>query len=1366
MANVSKIKKIEFNLLSSEDIKHDSIIQITDMESYSKNEPNSGGIFDKKMGGINKHELCTTDNLPSNKSPGYFGYIDLALPVYNFHHMDTTIKILSVICIHCSKLIVKTDLVHMSQKNKLGYLFNQYKNFPPRHVFVCKHCSLIQPTKYSFDKKGIDSASSVIITKNHPISIIYPEYAQRIFSRISQKDIEFLGIKNLENLIINRIPVCPPFCRPTVFMGEDIKSEDHITMKYNELLKDNNITQQLILDKRNDLVERQRSVLHYDVATLFDNEAKGLVGTTNKSGVPHVTFGQRINGKISKEGRIRGNLMSKRVEFSARTVISPDPNLNCNEIGIPKYIAMELTLEEKVTVNNYVYLLQHVKNGPSEYPGSKGIIKSSGIFLSSLNENTTLEIGDIVIRHLRDGDYVLINRQPTLHKMSMMGHKVHILPGSSFRLNVNVTEPYNADFDGDEMNLHCPQSIVAQNEVACIAAVHNQCMSPASNLPGIVFIQDNVLSAYKLSKDEKAFSGRKLMNVLSFSNNFYNGKHIKNTYTGLEAIEYFLPEFTDIKDICKGNILDKKKLIKILKFIWHEHGNKECFKFINSTQSLFREYLLSKSFSLSPKDLDCSKEIIDSIDKNLENLNKELDKKSYEHQLTNKKFKKSLSQKDNFENLVMKEFDTISKITEKTLISNEKSRIMDLINSKSKGKNKNVMQIKGFLGQQLAGGGRITNGFTNRTLPHYEKFSENIFSKGFVARSFNRGLTATEYFFHTAGGRDGLIDQALQTGQSGYLQYQMVKTLEDLIVQQNGIVKDANREIVQFKYGSDGSSSEHVEAQDLKQIMSMNIDELELLYELNNNSQQWNIFLEKPLSLTDDQKTLLQNYYHEILEIRRFLIENSLLNPIHTFNHPVNIQNKIEFCANKFKLSKDFKTDLDPITIIQSYYSMVSDNDTNVLFKFLLFTIASPKELICKYRFNKNAFDYFLNRVIKSYQNSRVERGEPVGITSALSIGEPSTQLVLNSFHAAGSGTSGGLPRIQELMYGLNKPDNASMTIHLLPPHNLVKKNVNHIINEEFLHKNIKDSLVGSSLYSFKHIINKPIMNSYKAFIGSDIDDAKWIIKLQFSNDIQIDKVWIVLNNISEVSNLFIKEQNLIFMPIFEDKKKTPLKTLYNNLIQKIKATKISGIENINNVNVEETEQFYYDTTLHSLNSKKVYKCVTSGTNLDEIFQNPSVDFENTISNNVIDTYEILGIEAARHVLLNELYSVLENVADLDIRHVELLTDRLLQKGYYSTIKIESLEAYNSQPLVRASYMNVVNEFQKAALKGEFDDIQGISPNIMCGQCPPCGTGLVDVKLDEDILMDNLVSEKKSNYLHKELPKITIHKQVKFDFDE
>lgn len=447
-----RVEGIKFNVLSPDDIRRMSVVQITSQDLYENNLPKFFGLFDPKMGPYDKNFLCTTCHHTYMECPGHFGHIELAEPVYNIHFMNILKKLLACVCFTCSKLMFdKTN----EKKMKILKKKNRQKKF--QYIFSnvlkqCMHCGRSQP---KFTKEGL--FLFVVVngkTKKDTKMKLYAKKCLEILKRISKEDHELLGFidNKPEWLICQALPVPPPCIRPSVKHSINLRSEDDLTYKLLDIIKANN--QLLEKYKKNNLTHIHDYIeyLQYHVTTLIDNELRGVPPAQHRSGRVLKAYKQRIKGK---EGRIRGNLMGKRVNFSGRSVISPDPYLRIDQIGIPIKIAKILTIRETVNKFNIERLQMLVDNGPDNYPGAKFIIKEQyhdgkveQIMrdIKYLRPNMkVLAVGMEVGRHLMDEDIVLFNRQPSLHKMSMMSHIVKIIPTKSFRFNPNVCNPYNAD---------------------------------------------------------------------------------------------------------------------------------------------------------------------------------------------------------------------------------------------------------------------------------------------------------------------------------------------------------------------------------------------------------------------------------------------------------------------------------------------------------------------------------------------------------------------------------------------------------------------------------------------------------------------------------------------------------------------------------------------------------------------------------------------------------------------------------------------------------------------------------------------------------------------------------------------------------
>ncbi len=475
--NLESIHEIQFSLFSHEDIKKGSVADVLTPDTYDSNVPKNNGLFDHNMGSIDASIICPIDEKKAELCPGYFGKIDLALPVFNNHFIPYVEKLLKCVCFRCSNLLLdKSDPNVIRELNgKKG------ANRFAACVKLCaknKKCSfnggcfVLQPTKYV----RLNGAAS-IKDKNNIIQI-YAEFSQNAFSdskvmkqqnftplicyqilkKIKNEDVDFLGMSSVfsrpEWMIITTLAVPPPAVRPSVRQSDNQRSEDDLTYALANIVKINKVLKQVLENgSNNKKIEDYQGYLQYLVSTYMDNEIPGVPPNSQRSSFrPLKAITQRLKGK---EGRLRGNIMGKRVDYSARTVISVDPNINIDEYGIPQKIAMNLTFPEIVTDYNIKKMQSMVRNGPKTYPGAKTVTKTTNgqnrnislkhVDVQQIADN--LEVGDIVNRHLLDGDVCLFNRQPTLHRMSMMAHKIKILPFSTFRLNVSVCKPYNADFD-------------------------------------------------------------------------------------------------------------------------------------------------------------------------------------------------------------------------------------------------------------------------------------------------------------------------------------------------------------------------------------------------------------------------------------------------------------------------------------------------------------------------------------------------------------------------------------------------------------------------------------------------------------------------------------------------------------------------------------------------------------------------------------------------------------------------------------------------------------------------------------------------------------------------------------------------------
>ena len=454
--NPSKIIGIQFSILSPEEIRNGSVAEITSRDTYVNNKPVIGGLFDPRMGVLEPGMICPTDGLDYMNTPGYFGHIELARPVFYIQYLGTIVKLLRCVCFKCSKLLINKEKYKQALKLVGDHRWKYVFNIASKKRYCGEDnedgCGCLQPQKIRKEGFATILAEWKQGTSTEVIGIkLTPEMILKIFKRISDEDVNFMGFNPTWSrpdwMICQVMAVPPPAVRPSVKHDSSQRSEDDLSHNLCNIIKTNNSLQEKIQNNAaENIIEDWTTLLQYFIATQVDNKLPGVASVAQRSGRPLKTIKDRLSGK---GGRMRGNLMAKRVDFSARSVITADPNISIRELGIPMKVAKNITKPVVVNERNRAFLTKLVKNGPDVHPGAKILEKKNGdsISLRYLDRtNIILEDGDIIHRHMMDGDMILFNRQPTLHRMSMMGHVAVIMKqGDTFRMNVADTKPYNAD---------------------------------------------------------------------------------------------------------------------------------------------------------------------------------------------------------------------------------------------------------------------------------------------------------------------------------------------------------------------------------------------------------------------------------------------------------------------------------------------------------------------------------------------------------------------------------------------------------------------------------------------------------------------------------------------------------------------------------------------------------------------------------------------------------------------------------------------------------------------------------------------------------------------------------------------------------
>ena len=1406
----SKIIGIQFSILSPDEIVRNSVAEITSKDTYNGMKPKIGGLFDPRMGVLDPGMICPTDGENYINCPGYFGHIVLAKPVFYIQYFNIVQKILKCICFKCSKLLIsKEEYMYILNYNNYERWDNFYhicNNLKPKRCgeYSKNGCGCLQP---KIKKEGYCTLFAEWTNETSDlITIKYtPELVTKIFKKITDEDIDFMGFSTKwsrpEWMICHIFAVPPPSVRPSVKQDSQQRSEDDITHIIINIIKFNNSLKDKLADtdSNNKIIEDWTSLLQYYIATLVDNNIPGTSPVTQRSGRALKSITERHKGKT---GRVRGNLMGKRVDFSARSVITPDPELSIAELGVPIKIAMNITKPIYVNDENKNYLLYLIKNGPDVYPGAKILEKKNGENISLRyvdRENIMIYEGDIVHRHMLDGDYVLFNRQPTLHRMSMMAHIVKVLfKGDTFRMNVADTKPYNADFDGDEMNMHMPQNDEAEMELKYLAAIPFQIISPANNNSIIGIFQDSLLGSYLLTKQNIKFNRKEAMNLIAKTLNpdlsIFRDTN-KNEFTSHEIISTILPGISmnykkdDEKNdssnhihIENGNMIsgqiDKGVYGKtgkgLIQRIYNDFSPLHCQYFIDDIQEIVTEYMKTTGFSVGMSDLIATEDTIENVrtiiveKKNkVSNLIDDIQQGIFVN-------KSGLSNKQHFESEVNNILNEASKeagdISMKQLDSS--NRFVTIITCGSKGNELNMSQMISCLGQQNVENKRIPYSFTNRTLPHYKQFDDNPVARGFVESSFIEGLTPEELFFHAIGGRVGLIDTAVKTSTTGYIQRRLIKGLEDIQVCYDRTVRNNKNKIIQFSYGSTNMDTIHMEniKFDLFGKSTQQIFEL-FNYDLKEKKLNKLYFTPTALkSFTENREKLKER----IKKDTRFLVEERdyYIKHVLEYNSDDIIYLSVPFLQiiqnvkYQFKLHDKSISDISPTEmydIIDEYYDSLNTTYKPCrLFKLAYYYYLNPYILIFKHKYNKDTLRFLLEQIIYKYKKSLINPGEMVGMISAQSIGEPTTQMTLNTFHYAGvaskSNVTRGVPRMEELLSLSQNIKNPSLTIFMLKENEQDKEKTIDVLNR-VEHIKFKDIIHKCEIY-YKPTddidTTDPFMEYYneveqilKGVTGLCKEEKynSWILnihldsKSMYYRNLTIQEIHFTLKEIykDQIDCYYsdINEKEIIF----KIKLKSILNSNYKDETDNIYYIKsfqekllnqivLRGIQKIQKVNLREINNYInYDGDNYTKN--KIYVLDTVGSNLSEILTLDFIDYKRTYSNNISEMLEVLGIEAARKCLFNEIKEVMEfGGTYINHHHISLLCDRMTTNYKMVSIFRHGINNDDIGPIAKASFEETTEMFLRAAKHGELDEMRGVSANVMCGQDGYYGTSCFSVYLN------------------------------------
>ena len=1353
---------VQFGIANPEDIRKRSVVEVTTDKTYQSQQPVPNGVFDARFGVIENGKVCPTCKQTNQHCPGHFGHITLARPVYLYQFFDTVEKLCNVICLNCSKPL--TDITGYTTTGMAR--FKEIRDNMGKKPAACPHC---ESPVFAKVAKVIGKAASLdgipVAPKEGPAPEpvpIQPEMVLRAFQRMTDEDCDLLGFSHKysrpEWMVCTVLAVPPLTVRPSVVMDDHQRMEDDLTHQLITIIRANDRVRERIDKGDNaEMIDKHTSLLQYAVATYVDNDIKGLSPSQQRSGRPLRTLKSRFGAKT---GRVRGNLMGKRVDFSARTVITPDANIDLDELGVPEEIATNLTFPETVSPYNRERLLEYVRNGPQKHPGAKSVYikRDKATFrLDYVNPDTIdLREGDIVHRHLINGDIVLFNRQPSLHKASMEAHRVKVLPGSTFRLNVSATRPYNADFDGDEMNMHVPQSIAAATELRYLASVLRNIISPRTSSPIIQLFQDTMTGAYRISQPGVTVPEPIAMNILAKINRPFVRRN--KDWSGADLISAAFPVMNyrgggiviENGQLVSG-VLKKSATSGLVHVLYNDFGPERCGQLINDIQAIVTQFNLYTGFSVGTSDLIANAKALSFVnDKIAEGRKLVADILTNVHsgRYTNIS---GLSDGEKLEDDIVSALkDVAAKINKEVIESLSKTnRIVQMVDSGSKGGEQNITQMVATLGQQLIEGKRVQYTLQDRTLPHFPRYDDGVESRGFVQHSFVDGLMPAEFFFHAQAGREGLIDTAVKTSDTGYIQRRLMKTMEDQHVEYDGTVRNVTGSIVQFHYGEDGVDTVYVENQPCN-LAFMTTENIYSEYAIT--ADDVNRFLKDPV---DDAPDLVD----EILADREMLFTSVFRHKkMDILQAPVHLKRLLDKYSNPYST----KTDLSPSHVVGAIGQFTKEFPHNKVMHCLLRYYLAPKKAIITHRLSQALFDELMRDIRFRYIKSQVHAGEMVGALAAQSIGEPTTQLTLNTFHSAGTAkanATSGVPRINELLDATANPKRPSNTIYLQPD---LQSNQNEAIA---IMKKIQKTTLRDITKSVK-IFYDPYPLSSGTVLDEDREMLLAYEQFSLTEDGRCDSTWIMrlelnefemaMRNVLDLTEIQTKLQANLALKIaecrFGDKVgesgykivfriafdpayvKNPLQLRF--MEDKVLDTVLTGVDGIGRVHLRTVKnELVYDEALGGYKAVDQYVLDVEGTNLYELAVFPGIDPTRTFSNDIHEVLDVFGIEAARMCLFDEINEVF-STEKVNPHHLAVLVDTMTFGGRIVPVNRFGMKKNETGVLAKSSFEETSKVMFEAAMWADRDSMRGVSANIMFGQKPPCGTGFVDILVDETKLPD------------------------------
>ncbi|KAK9865213.1 hypothetical protein WJX84_010418 [Apatococcus fuscideae] len=1347
-----RIQQLSFDVMPPGEMVQVSELHVSQARLFKMpdRKPHPDGPLDPRLGVSSKQAVCSTCGQKLQDCTGHFGHVKLALPVFHIGYHKDTIQLLQCICKTCSRVLLQEDDQRTRLRKATGVLKIIHEKYSKNVAEFNRYMEEFSDAVEQNDQ--IQPYLSKIADDLNPLR------ALSLFKAVRDQDCELLDLGSRpENLIMTHVPVPPVCIRPSVEMDTGAGSnEDDITMKLMQIIETNNVVRKALEEGLpiSTLMENW-DFLQNQCAMEINSDMPGVRRDPSEASVHIRGLVQRLKGK---GGRFRGNLSGKRVDFSGRTVISPDPNLSVEEVCIPQLVAMTLTYPERVTEHNIDSLRQCVMNGMTTWPGANFLdFREKGRWFLKFGDRrrmaTDLKIGDVVERHLQDGDIVLFNRQPSLHRMSIMAHRARVQPWRTFRFNESVCSPYNADFDGDEMNLHVPQTEEARAEAIHLMGVMNNLCTPKNGEILIAATQDFLTSAFLLTSKDKTYTRAQFSQLCSYMGDgkdhidlptpaflkpleLWTGKQLFSILLRPNArTRIFVNLETKEKNYCgRGKHMcprdgwvcfynselvsgrlgkatlgggNKAGLFQVLNADYSPKAAAQC---MNRLAKLSARFIGERGFSIGIDDVTpapvLAADKLTMINQGYATAEDFID----QFEQGTLELQPGCNMEQSLEALVTGVLNDIRQKAGNLCMDTLHWHNSPLIMSQcgSKGSPINIAQMVACVGQQSVGGKRAPNGFKDRSLPHFPRGDKTPAGKGFVGNSFYSGLTPLEFFFHTMGGREGLVDTAVKTAETGYMSRRLMKALEDFHLHYDSTVRSAANAIVQLKYGDDGLDPVMMEGKDCEPIDLARALSVVKACTAPGEGPEGQVPHPSILEQLLEQQLEAAGFCKRPEQTQEQLEAAGLSEKEIIKKQQQQEEDRYDFGSQAFCVSlRNFL--LGQVAALQQkrlQLGLPEHQAGNALLELA----AGRTSGLTPHRLKA-----FLSLCRQRYELKGGEPGATVGAVGSQSIGEPGTQMTLKTFHFAGVASMNvtlGVPRLKEIINAAKSISTPIMTVKLAGD------------GSQAAARLVKARLERSQLGQVcKHI--KAVLQPGHAHVAVRLD-MRLISKLSLDVTAMDVKCKILEHSklkLKDVNAVRVIEHDLLEVdpPVVADNRKVLLHAVAA-LLQELPLVTVQGLPTVQRAVVKSESE-----------DKARWELGVEGTDLRAVMAMLGVNGEQSVTNSVAEIEKYLGIEAARKVIIQEVVKVMSAYGiQIDHRHTMLLADCMTFKGDVLGITRFGISKMKDSVLALASFEKSTDHLFDAALHGRVDDVTGVSESIIMGAPMPTGTGIFKIQQDAE----------------------------------